>query len=353
MESLKLLEKFNQGFSLCSSEINSLLEEELKDESFCNIFDINRENGIEKIKNRLNLWQKSYSLVYESCQKIGFNSLEIMSLLWTLWLPLAIQLSQKKSKQETPLIQGILGGQGTGKTTLSKILCLILQQLGYKTLTISIDDFYKTYNERQKLQEIDPRFIWRGPPGTHDIALAIKILNQLKDPNYLQPISIPCFDKSLWNGQGDRVQPNTIDKPDIVLFEGWFLGVQPINETKFNDAPLPIKTEKDQQFAQDINENLKAYLPLWKKLDRLMILYPQDYHLSKQWRKEAEQKMISSGKTGMNEQEIEAFVNYFWKALHPELFITPLAQNTLLVDLVITIDDNHYPQQINSYLKRS
>ena len=352
MESLKLLEKFNQFSDLSSSDIDTLLEEDLEDKSFCNIFNINSENGREKINNRLDLWNKSYPSVEQYCQKIGFNTLDIMSFMWKLWLPLAIQLSQEKSKQKSPLIQGILGGQGTGKTTLSKVLCLIFKQLGYTTITISIDDFYKTYSERQKLQEIDPRLIWRGPPGTHDLELAINILNQLKDPNDLSHISLPRFDKSLWNGQGDRKEPEMINnKPDIVLFEGWFLGVQPINETKFNDAPLPIKTKEDRQFAKDINEKLKAYLPLWKKLDRLMILYPKDYHFSKQWRKEAEQKMILSGKTGMNYQEIEDFVNYFWQALHPELFITPLAENKSLVDLVITIDNNHNPQQVDSYLK--
>ncbi len=353
MESLKLLEKINQFSALSSFDINTLLEEDLEDKSFCNIFNINSENGRKKINNRLDLWKKSYPSVQQYCQKIGFNTLDIMLFMWQLWLPLAIQLSHEKSQQKTPLIQGISGGQGTGKTTLSKVLCLILKQLGYTTITISIDDFYKTYSERQKLQEIDPRLIWRGPPVTHDLELAINILNQLKDPNYLSPIYLPRFDKSLWNGQGDRKESEMINnKPDIVLFEGWFLGVQPINETKFNDAPLPIKTEEDRQFAKDINEKLKAYLPLWEKLDRLIILYPKDYRFSKQWRKEAEQKMILSGKTGMNEQEIEEFVNYFWKALHPELFITPLAQNKSFVDLVITIDDNHRPQQLDNYLKR-
>ncbi|MDJ0728774.1 MAG: glycerate kinase [Crocosphaera sp.] len=350
MQSLKLLEILDKYPALSSSEIEMLLQEELQDKSFCNIFNITAENGRKKINNRLILWEKSYHLVAQYCQKLGFNSLDIMSLLWKLWLPLAIQLSEEKSKQKTPLIQGILGVQGTGKTTLSKILCLILKQLGYTTITISIDDFYKTYDERQKLKEIDPRFIWRGPPGTHDVELGIKVLNQLKDPHYLAAISIPRFDKSLCNGQGDRIEPEIINQPDIVLFEGWFLGVQPINETQFNNAPLPIKSKEDQQFAKEINENLKAYLPLWEKLDRLIILYPKDYRFSKQWRKEAEQKMISSGKTGMSDHEIEDFVNYFWKALHPELFITPLAQNPSLVDLVITIDNNHHPQQIDNYL---
>ncbi|ACB51869.1 unknown [Crocosphaera subtropica ATCC 51142] len=351
MKSIHLLKNFNQDSSLSSHEIATLLEEDLQDYSFCNAFDITPENGFEKIRNRLDLWEKSYDLVAQYCQQLGFDSLDIMSLLWEFWLPLAIQLSQEKSQQKSTLIQGILGGQGTGKTTLSHILCLILKQLDHQTLTISIDDFYTTYDERQKLKKIDPRFIWRGPPGTHDVELGIKVLNQLKNPHHSDSILIPRFDKSLWNGQGDRIEPEPINHPDIVLFEGWFLGVCPIEQTRFNDAPLPIKTEEDRQFAKDINEKLKAYLPLWEKLDSLIILYPQHYHFSKQWRKEAEHKMISSGKTGMSDQEVEDFVNYFWKALHPELFITPLAQNPNLVDLVITIDKNHQPQQIQQYLK--
>ncbi|EAZ94248.1 hypothetical protein [Crocosphaera chwakensis] len=350
MQSIYLLEKFNQGLSLSSTEIESLLQEDLQNNYFCNIFNLTPENSIEKIKHRLNLWEKTYSLVNQYCQKLGFDSFDILSFLWKLWLPLAIELSEEKNKQKSTLIQGILGGQGTGKTTLSHILCLILKQLDYQTITISIDDFYKTYHERQKLKKIDPRFIWRGPPGTHDVELAINVLNQLKNPNNSDSILIPRFDKSLWNGQGDRIEPETMAHPDIVLFEGWFLGVRPIDKTHFNDAPLPIKTEEDKQFAKDINEQLKAYLPLWEKLDRLIILYPQDYHFSKQWRKQAEAKMRASGKTGMNEQEVDKFVDYFWKALHPQLFITPLAKDPHLIDLVITIDKNHRPQKIEKYL---
>ncbi|MEL7246354.1 MAG: glycerate kinase, partial [Cyanobacteria bacterium J06573_2] len=46
------------------------------------------------------------------------------------------------------------------------------------------------------------------------------------------------------------------------------------------------------------------------------------------------------GKTGMSDIEIEEFVNYFWKALHPELFIKPLIKSPS-VDLVIEINPNH------------
>lgn len=47
--------------------------------------------------------------------------------------------------------------------------------------------------------------------------------------------------------------------------------------------------------------------------------------------------MIAAGKSGMTEQEIEQFVHYFWRSLHPELFIKPLVKSAKLVDLVIEI----------------
>ncbi|MGK7942804.1 MAG: glycerate kinase [Crocosphaera sp.] len=347
---LKILQQFLDNNPLSSRDIEILLQEELSNISFCNIFKITADEGVKKIRQRSDILREIYPIIKLQCKQFDYEDRKIILFLWKLWLPLAIKLSEEKSKQKSPLIQGILGVQGTGKTTLSNILCIILKQLGYTTVTLSIDDFYKTYEERQKLQKKEPRLIWRGPPGTHDIALGIQTLKQLKDTHYSQPILIPRFDKSLWNGQGDRIEPEIINQPDIILFEGWFVGVRPINEVEFNHAPLPIKTEEDKQFAKDINQQLKAYLPLWNQLDSLMILYPQDYRFSKQWRKKAEHKMILSGKTGMTEQQIDEFVNYFWKALHPQLFITPLAQNPNLVDLVITIDANHHPQKITNYL---
>jgi D-glycerate 3-kinase len=74
-----------------------------------------------------------------------------------------------------------------------------------------------------------------------------------------------------------------------------------------------------------------------------MILYPTDYRLSQQWRRQAEQEMIATGKSGMTDAQVNEFVEYFWKALHPELFITPLTKNPNLVDLVIEINPDRTP----------
>ncbi|AFY88993.1 MULTISPECIES: glycerate kinase [Chroococcidiopsis] len=255
-----------------------------------------------------------------------------------LWLPLAMQIASYRQAQSRTLIQGILGGQGTGKTTLAKILSLILGHLGYRTLNLSLDDLYKTYSDRLALQQQDPRFIWRGPPGTHDIQLGLQVLDRLRQSEPHSPIEIPRFDKSAWHGAGDRGTPEIVNGADIVLFEGWFVGVRPIDPSNFDRPPPPINTYEDRQFAIYMNTRLQEYLPLWDKLDRLIILYPVDYRLSQQWRKDAEHQMIATGKTGMTDLQIEQFVEYFWKSLHPDLFIKPLIQDSQRVDLVIEIN---------------
>ena len=259
-----------------------------------------------------------------------------------LWLPIALDIAAKRNKLNRTLIQGILGSQGTGKTTLCLILQHILNYLNYSTATLSIDDLYLTYAQRQVLQQQDPRLVWRGPPGTHDLNLGIQVIERCLQGDSTTKILLPRFDKSAFNGAGDRTSPEAISKPDILLFEGWFIGVQPLKEC--TNFPLPIVTEADRQFAKDNNQRLQAYLPLWNKLDSLIVLYPEDYRLSQQWRKEAEQKMIATGKTGMSDQECDRFVEYFWKALHPELYIKPLIQTA---DLVIEIKSDRTTKLLN------
>ncbi|MEG4485546.1 glycerate kinase [Microcoleus sp. D2_18a_B4] len=297
--------------------------------------------------------------IIDELHTLPLKSTAFLETLWNLWLPLAMQLSTAKQSLNRPLIQGILGGQGTGKTTLCQVLRLILGKLGYSTVSLSLDDIYKTYADRQQLQKADPRLIWRGPPGTHDIDLGIAVLDKLRGSqtrelaavdnpksDALKPdiinknIEIPRFDKSAYGGAGDRSQPEIISGADIVLFEGWFVGVNPVVDAQLNEflaaAPFPISTESDCQFARDMNAKLHDYLPLWNRLDRLMVLYPQDYRISQVWRNQAEREMMAAGKSGMSEAEINRFVEYFWKALHPELFIKSMVEGDR-VDLVIEI----------------
>ncbi|MGK7898985.1 MAG: glycerate kinase [Xenococcus sp. (in: cyanobacteria)] len=324
-------------------ELEELIKKELADQLKAQAFRIDKYNSQQLIEARAQLFCSAYSNVLEWCDLHGVKDQgnNILSLMWNLWLPIAVNLAELRQQLGRTPIQGILGGQGTGKSFLASILRLLLSHLGYTTVNLSLDDIYKTHTERFKLQKTDPRLIWRGPPGTHDIYLGLRVLENCLQKNSFEQILIPRFDKSAHNGEGDRGKPEAITQADIVLFEGWFVGVRPIEETIFDNPLPPITSKQDIRFAKDNNERLKAYVPLWEKLDSLFVLYPLDYRFSKQWRKEAEHKMIATGKTGMSDQDIENFVDYFWRALHPELFIDPLCKRADLVDLVIEIEENH------------
>jgi D-glycerate 3-kinase len=293
----------------------------------------------EAIEKRSHLLASILPAFEEFCQTtLQIPPQKMLNILWELWLPLAIKIASQREKLGHPLIQGILGVQGTGKTTMCQALTLVLQELGYRTLNLSLDDLYKTYSDRQLLTQQDPRLIWRGPPGTHDIDLGLNLLDQIHQSQ--SPVIVPRFDKSAYNGAGDRTTPEIVSDVDILLFEGWFVGVRPIDPQAFDHPPSPIVTEEDRTFACDINLQLQNYLPLWERLDSLIVLYPTDYRCSLTWRKQAEQQMIATGKPGMSDTQIEEFVNYFWRSLHPELFIKPLVQSPELVDLVIEINSD-------------
>ena len=328
-----VLQRLGAGNQLIDLEWQQLLDSELADSRQAQAYGITAANGLAKLKERSRLF-------HQVCAQVQPELGENRQILWNLWLPLALKIAALKTLGR-PLVQGILGVQGTGKTTLANALRLILGYLGYTTLTFSIDDLYKPYAARVQLRQQDPRFLWRGPPGTHDVELGIQVLDQCRQPHRQAPILVPRFDKSAHNGAGDRTEPERIEPPDIILFEGWFVGVRPVAESVFNEPLPPIVTAADRQFARDCHERLKAYLPLWERLDSLFVLDPVDYRLSKQWRQEAEQKMIAAGHSGMSKAEIEEFVKYFWRSLHPELFIAPLLGRPDLVDLVIEINADH------------
>ncbi len=317
-------------------------ETELADTLRAKAFGITPENVCKAIQERSHLLRSVYPTFSQFCQiTLHVQPSQLLETLWKLWLPLAMQLASYRKARQQPLIQGILGGQGTGKTTLAAILTLILSQLGYRTLSLSLDDLYKTYSDRLALREQDPRLVWRGPPGTHDTQLGLTVLDQLRQPNSIAPIEVPRFDKSAYGGAGDRTQPDIVAPADVVLFEGWFVGVRPIDPAAFDAAPSPIVTAAEREFARDMNAKLKDYLPLWERLDRLILLYPADYRHSLEWRRQAEHQIIAVGKSGMNDAEVEQFVNYFWRSLHPDLFIKPLANHPSYVDLVIEINPDH------------
>ena len=112
------------------------------------------------------------------------NSLKIATLsrnfLKEIVIPLAVYFNSLERKKD-PYFIGFTGGQGSGKTTLSEFVQLVLQ-IGFdkKTIGFSLDDIYKTPEEREEdAKNIHPLCRVRGVPGTHDIQLGLDTLDSL------------------------------------------------------------------------------------------------------------------------------------------------------------------------------
>lgn len=133
-------------------------------------------------------------------------------------------LEQYNGKQ---LFVALHAPQGCGKTTLCKYLKSALSLRGYKTLTISLDDFYLPSNKmNQVISDFNhPLYKYRGLAGTHDVDLLFKCLTKLKQGN---STFIPVFNKTLEEGRGDIER--FIYHPckfDIIILEGWMIGYKP------------------------------------------------------------------------------------------------------------------------------
>ena len=107
-------------------------------------------------------------------------------------------IENKYKKKGKTLFLGFSGGQGSGKTTVTRILKIILKKFFKRKIYVSsIDDFYKTLKDRNKMSyAIHPLLKTRGVPGTHDINLIKKFFNFLKRRNF-KKFKSPKFDKSI------------------------------------------------------------------------------------------------------------------------------------------------------------
>jgi D-glycerate 3-kinase len=125
----------------------------------------------ESLINKLNKLKNSF-FIKENLNKNFKN----------IYLKIAELIFLKKTSLRKPLIIGLAGGQGSGKTTFAQFLKLILEdRYNLKTMSVSIDDIYKTKKERIKIsKKINKLFLIRGVPGTHDVNFLNKFFAALK-----------------------------------------------------------------------------------------------------------------------------------------------------------------------------
>jgi D-glycerate 3-kinase len=200
------------------------------------------------------------------------------------------ELLARRERLGRPIVAGLCGAQGSGKSTMSARLAQRLDAAGVASAVLSLDDFYLTRAERAVLgRTVHPLLETRGVPGTHDLALARSTIASLVGKPGL--VAAPRFDKTV----DDRADPaawQPYQAPvSVVILEGWCVGARPIPD---GDLMHPINAlERDEDadgtWRRHVNAALQGeYRALFEALDLRVLLRAPDFACVHGWRLEQE-----------------------------------------------------------------
>jgi D-glycerate 3-kinase len=263
------------------------------------------------------------------------------------YLPLLNRLLVLHQQQGPGLLVGINGAQGTGKSTLTKLLTLVLQQQNLNVANVSLDDFYLSHQRRAELaRQVHPLLATRGVPGTHDLILMQQLFNKMTDSEISGNCHLPRFDKALDNPKAET-EWETINLPvDLILFEGWFVGLTPQEENELIDPVNSLETDLDTQaiWRRHVNQQLHDYQPLFNSIDFLIMLKAPSFDCVYKWRSLQEEKLAAAVSQAdnkvMDQATLQRFIQHFERLTCHGLQYLPTR-----ADLVFNLDDQ---QQITS-----
>ncbi len=276
-------------------------------------------------------------------QEVGKPIIDKIGKLNKFYLPLSSWIYSIYRKDKKIKIIGLSGGQGAGKSTITKILKFILKKkYGINLCVFSLDDFYKTKIERFKMsKKIHPLFLTRGVPGTHDIALLNRTVKNLTKKKGFKTVLIPKFDKS----KDDRAKKSewvkVSQRPNIIIFEGWCVGAmhQKNKELKKPINYIEKKYDTNLKWRKKINDDLKKnYKKIFKKIDKLVYLKAPSFNYIFKWRLLQEQKLklTSKHKNIMSKSEIKKFIMFY------ERITKNMMRNfSKISDLTVFLDKHH------------
>ncbi|HXZ67448.1 MAG TPA: kinase [Alphaproteobacteria bacterium] len=262
---------------------------------------------------------------------------DFMSTVERIYAPLAARIGERRKMLGRMMVTGICGPQGTGKSTLAEFLALLLEHSSLKTATISIDDLYLTRAEREKLaREVHPLLKTRGPPGTHDVAMGLRLMDELASAGPNETTLVPRFDKSIDDRAPQSRWSAISGRPDIILFEGWCVGARPQSQEALTEPINPLERKQDPQgiWRRYVNDSLAgAYRRLFSRIDLLVMLKPPSFDQVLEWRWLQEQKLGEKSPQGthlMSREEIAVFIMHYERVTRQILSEMPVRADYVL-----------------------
>jgi len=264
-------------------------------------------------------------------------------------IPVSFWIAKKIDKKQ-PLIIGLAGGQGSGKTTISSILTLILQKyFKLNVFKVSIDDFYKTRRDRRLLSKNKhPLLMTRGVPGTHDIDLMLSFFKKIKSKDF-KSLKVPTFNKAIDDRYPKKLWHKIESKPDIIIFEGWCVGAraQTVSQLKKSINSLEKAHDRSTKWRTHVNNQLKTkYKLLFNQLDGLLYLKAKNFNLLREWRLKQERKLWIQAKDKknlkiMSSVDVISFMQTYQR-ITQQMFKDALKSSSIIMNL----NSNHQIEKI-------
>jgi D-glycerate 3-kinase len=212
-----------------------------------------------------------------------------------------------------PALIGLNGAQGAGKSTLAKGIAADLGRRGLHCALLSLDDFYLTRAERERLaHEVHPLCATRGVPGTHDMELLEITLGALAAGG---ETALPVFDK-LADDRLPHNQWRTVSgRPDAIVLEGWCVGLLSDDVPAWSEPINALEAECDSDgawFAWSREALERAYDPLWRQLGQLVSIDVPGWETVIESRLRQERDAVAtSGRRGMDRAQITRFAEHY------------------------------------------
>ncbi len=242
----------------------------------------------------------------------------------------------------------ISGPQGSGKTTLTKLLKTVIEKIyKKKVMVLSIDDYYLSKKKRIDLsKKVHPLLITRGVPGTHNIKKLKDHINQFIQNRF--PIRSLTFNKLT----DDVLKKKRIIKnADILLLEGWCCGSKPISNKYLhkNINDLERRLDNKNIWRNYYNSFLKKeYFEIFSKFEKKIYIKPPSFIHVIKWRykQEKQNALIKKKKISMSKKKLEYFIQHYekqtrWmiKTMPAEASIVIKINKNQKIEKVIKIDN--------------
>ena len=245
------------------------------------------------------------------------NRHQIQSLK-NIYIPLSFWIEKQYTKRGKTLFLGLSGGQGSGKTTVSRILKIILKIFFKREVHVSsIDDFYKTHQDRQQMSKtIHPLFKTRGVPGTHETQLLKKFFIFFKRKNF-KKFKLPKFDKSADDRLKQEHWTKVKKKADIVILEGWCVGAKSQKGFLLKKPVNILEKHEDTNcvWRKYANKKLKReYKKIFSMIDHILFIKIPNFNMVFKWRLLQENKLRKKShakKKVMSYNEIKRFIMFY------------------------------------------